>query len=156
MSRFLAVVLAASCLQSPEAATDLKAELAKHEGVWRSVSFRREGKETDPAAVRSITREADRGRVVWRRDGKSFSASTIVLDPDADPKTIDIRADGGPGRDKVVRGIYKLEGDRLTLCTADPDEPRPDHFRADPGDRWTLMVFRRQGKDEVPPNPERP
>lgn len=152
MTRFLAVVLlfAASGLQTPEAAPDLKAELAKHQGVWRSVSFRRDGKETDPAVVRSITREADGDRVVWRRDGKSFSASTIVLDPTADPKTIDVHADGGPGRDKVVRGIYKLEADRLTLCTADPDQPRPTAFRADAGDRWTLMVFDREGKGEGP------
>ena len=153
MARLLAVVLAASCLQSPEAAPDLKAELAKHEGIWRAVSFRRDGKETDPAVVRSITREADGDRVVWRRDGKSFSASTIVLGPAAEPKTIDIHADGGPGRDKVVRGIYKLEGDRLTLCTADPDQPRPTAFRADAGDRWTLMVFKRQGEHEPPPSP---
>lgn len=150
MSRFLAVVLAASCLQSPEAAPDVKAELAKHQGAWRSVSFRREGKETDAAVVRSITRTVDGDRVVWRRDGKSFSASTVALDPDADPKALDIRADGGPGRDKVVRGIYKIEGDRLTLCTADPDEPRPTAFRADAGDRWTLMVFEREGKGSAP------
>lgn len=150
MMRFLAVVLAASCLQTPEAAPEVRAELAKHRGVWRSVSFRRDGKETDLKIVRSITREVDGDRVVWRRDGKSFSASTIDLDPDADPKTIDIQADGGPGRDKVVRGIYKLEGDELTLCTADPDEPRPTAFRADAGDRWTLMVFEREEKGAGP------
>jgi len=137
----LALVLAA---QTPEPSPEVKAELAKHRGVWRSVSFRREGKETAEAVVRSITREVDGDRVVWRRDGKSFSGSTIVLDPGADPKTIDVHADGGPGRDKVVRGLYKLEGDRLTLCTADPDQPRPTAFRAEPGDRWTLMVFDRE------------
>jgi uncharacterized protein (TIGR03067 family) len=148
LSRLLAIILAAACLQAPEADPDVKAEQARHQGVWRSVSFRRDGEETDPAVVRSITRTVDGDRVVWRRDGKSFSASTFVLDPKADPKTIDLHADGGPGRDKVVRGVYKLEGDRLTLCTADPDEPRPDAFRAEPGDRWTLMVFDREKEEE--------
>ena len=140
----LALVLAA---QTPEPSPEVRAELERHQGVWRAVSFRREGKETPEAVVRSITRTADGDRVVWRRDGKSFSGSTVVLDPSADPKTIDVHADGGPGRDKVVRGLYKLEGDRLTLCTADPDEPRPTAFRADPGDRWTLMVFARDQPD---------
>jgi uncharacterized protein (TIGR03067 family) len=152
MSRLLAVAIAiaASCTQAPEAAPDLKAELARHQGVWRCASLRRDGKEADQAVVRPITRSVDGDRVVWRRDGKSFSASTIVLDPGADPKTIDVHADGGPGRDKVVRGVYKIEGDRLTLCTADPDEPRPDAFRAEAGDRWTLMVFEREEKGEGP------
>ena len=137
----LALMLAA---QSPEPSAEVKAEQAKHQGVWRAVSFRRDGKETAEAVVRTITREVDGDRVVWRRDGKSFSGSTVVLDPRADPRTIDVHADGGPGRDKVVRGLYKLEGDRLTLCTADPDQPRPTTFRADPGDHWTLMVFDRE------------
>lgn len=142
--------IAVACLalalvaQAPEPSPEVKAELARHQGVWRSVSFRREGKETAEAVVRSITREVEGDRVVWRRDGKSFSGSTIVLDPRSDPKTIDVHADGGPGRDKVVRGLYKLEGDRLILCTADPDQPRPNTFRADPGDHWTLMVFDRE------------
>jgi uncharacterized protein (TIGR03067 family) len=149
--RILAPALALLLIaQTPEAPTTLETELARHQGVWRAVSFRREGKETPEAIVRSITRTVDGDRVVWRRDGKSFSGSTILLDPSAAPKTIDVRADGGPGRDKVVRGLYKLEGDALTLCTADPDEPRPTAFRADVGDRWTLMVFEREGKGSAP------
>jgi len=153
MSRLLLVlILAASGLQTPEAApdADAKAELARHRGVWRTVSSRYDGEDADPDVVRSVTREVDGDRVVWRRDGKSFSASTIVLDSKAEPKTIDIHADGGPGRDKVVRGIYELEGDRLTICTADPDEPRPEAFRADAGDSWTLMVFKREPKAALP------
>ncbi|WP_165249548.1 TIGR03067 domain-containing protein [Paludisphaera soli] len=150
MTRILLPALALLIAQAPEASPELKTELARHQGVWRAVSFRRDGKETPEAIVRSITRTVDGDRVVWRRDGKSFSGSTIVLDPAAEPKTIDVRADGGPGRDKVVRGLYKLEGDTLTLCTADPDEPRPTQFKADAGDRHTLQVFDREQADRKP------
>ncbi|MDG3007951.1 TIGR03067 domain-containing protein [Paludisphaera mucosa] len=150
MTRVVPWCLVLLLAQASEPAPEVKAELKRHQGVWRAVSFRRDGKETAEAVARSITRTVDGDRVVWRRDGKSFSGSTIVLDPSADPKTIDIVADGGPGRDKTVRGLYKLEGDELTLCTGDPDGPRPKEFKAELGDHQTLMVFAREKPDAGP------
>jgi uncharacterized protein (TIGR03067 family) len=129
--------------QAPVESPEVKKELAKHQGVWTTVSFHRDGKDTPDAIARSITRTVDGDHVVWKRNGKSFSGSTIVLDPTADPKTIDILADGGPARDKRVLGIYKLEDDRLTICTSDADQPRPKDFKAEKDSKRTLMVFDR-------------
>jgi len=67
-----------------------------------------------------------------------------VLDPGQDPKAIDVIADGGPSHGKRVLGIYKIENDKLTLCMADPDQPRPREFKAEKGSGHTLMVFTRQ------------
>ncbi|MDR3621222.1 MAG: TIGR03067 domain-containing protein [Paludisphaera borealis] len=130
--------------QAPVESPEVKKELAKHQGVWATESFHRDGKDTPDAIARSITRTVDGDHVVWKRNGKSFSGSTIVLDPTADPKTIDILADGGPARDKRVLGIYKLEDDRLTICTSDADQPRPKDFKAEKDSRRTLMVFKRE------------
>jgi uncharacterized protein (TIGR03067 family) len=136
----LLLIVSQAPIQSPE----VKKELAKHQGVWTTVSFRRNGKDTPDEIAHSITRTVDGDHVVWKRNGKSFSGSTIVLDPTADPKTIDIFADGGPARDIRVLGIYKLEDDRLTICTADPDQPRPKDFKAEKDSKRTLMVFKRE------------
>ena len=136
--------------QAPTESPEVKKELANHQGVWKTVSFHRDGKDTPEEIARSITRTVDGDHVVWKRNGKSFSGSTIVLDPTADPKTIDILADGGPARDKRILGIYKLEDDRLTICTSDADRPRPTEFKAEKDSRQTLMVFDR-AKDEAKP-----
>jgi len=146
-SSLLLLILIAQSAE-PSVSPEVSAELKAHEGTWRAVSFRHNGEEAAEAVVRAITRTVEGDRVVWRRDGKSFSASTIVLDPTADPRAIDVHADGGPGRDKVVRGVYKLDGDELTLCTAPPDEPRPTGFHAETDEPWTLMVFHRESTDE--------
>jgi uncharacterized protein (TIGR03067 family) len=132
--------------QAPARSPEVEEELKAHQGVWRTESFRRDGKDTPEAIAKSITRAVDGDHVVWKRDGKSFSGSTIVLDPTADPKTIDILADGGPARDKRVLGVYKLEDDTLTICTADPDQPRPKDFKAEKDSKHTLMVFKREPK----------
>ena len=71
--------------------------------------------------------------MVWKRDGKSFAGTTVVLDPGREPEAIDVLPDGGPSRGKRVWGIYKIEKDTLTLCMADADQPRPREFKAEKG-----------------------
>ena len=121
-------------------------EVARHQGVWNAESFTRDGEKTPEEIVKTITRTAEAGHIVWKRNGKAFAGTTMILDTSADPKTIDILPDGGPAQDKKVLGIYKIEGDVLTICMADADVPRPKAFSAEKGSRTTLMTFRKAAK----------
>jgi uncharacterized protein (TIGR03067 family) len=138
---FLAACLCAVLATAQDPA---KQELEKHQGTWIAVSFRRDGQETPAEIVRTVTRTVEQDHVVWKRDGKSFAGTAVVLDPGQAPRAIDVIPDGGPSRGKRVYGIYKIERDTLTLCMADPDQPRPSEFEAEHGSRHTLMVFKRQ------------
>jgi uncharacterized protein (TIGR03067 family) len=135
------VVFCAALAVAQETARD---ELAKQQGTWVVVLFRRDGQETPQEIVRTITRTVEGAHVVWKRDGKNFAGTTLELDPRQDPKAIDVLADGGPARGKRVLGIYQIENNKLTLCMADPDRPRPREFKAEKGSGNTLMVFTRQ------------
>ncbi len=121
-----------------------KEDLEKQQGIWVAVSFRRDGQDTPREIVRTITRTVEGAHVVWKRNGKNFAGTALVLDPGQDPKAIDVIADGGRTRGKRVLGIYKIENGKLTLCMADPDSPRPREFKAEKGSGHTLMVFMRQ------------
>jgi uncharacterized protein (TIGR03067 family) len=119
-------------------------DLEKQQGTWVVVSFRHDGQDTPQEIVRTITRTVEGEHVVWKRDGKSFAGTALVLDPGQDPKAIDVIADSGPARGKRVLGIYKIDSNKLTLCMADLDQPRPRQFKAEKGSGHTLMVFTRQ------------
>ncbi len=119
------------------------AELARHQGTWAVASMEREGRRTGAEIVAEITRVVDGEHVTWKRVGKPFAGTTVKLDPSANPKAIDVTPDGGGSRDKPVLGIYKLDGDSLTICMADADLPRPVGFSSAKGSKQTLMVFRR-------------
>jgi uncharacterized protein (TIGR03067 family) len=146
MRRFLAFTAIVVCpwVLTSQAQEPASREIDKHQGIWLASSFRRDGQETPQEIVRTITRTVVNDHVVWKRNGKSFAGTSMVLDAAHNPKSIDVIADGGPTRGKRVLGIYRLDNNRLTICMADADQPRPRDFTAEKGSRQTLMIFTRE------------
>jgi uncharacterized protein (TIGR03067 family) len=134
-------------LAPDDAGTD-RAERERHQGTWRVTSFVADGAEAPPEVAGEMSRVVEGDHVVWKRGGTSFAGTTVELDPAADPKAIDVIPDGGKLKGKRVLGIYRLDGDTLTICMAGPDQDRPHEFAAGKGSGRTLMTFRRE-----PPRP---
>jgi uncharacterized protein (TIGR03067 family) len=66
-------------------------------------------------------------------------AVRMVLDPDRPAKHIDFVDD----KDVSEVGIYKLDGDVLTMCFAAPGEPRPVAFTTNEQSKNWLIVLKR-------------
>jgi uncharacterized protein (TIGR03067 family) len=150
-----ATVYGQNQLQDPADETTAQ-ELERQQGTWQVVSSIRDGMEGDPEIVASIRRIVTGDHVVWERDGKPFSGSTIVVIPGTDPRGIDVIPDGGPARGKRVLGIYKFDDERLVLCMADADQPRPTTFSAETASRQTLMVFKKRPNEQSKPRKRQP
>lgn len=119
-------------------------ELKRHQGTWFVTSSIYDGQEAPTNVLSSIKRIVDGDHVVWERDGKRFAGTRIELDPSHVPKTIDVIPDGGQNRDERVLGIYKIDGNTLTICMAAPGKPRPNKWKADKDSGCTLRTFRRE------------
>lgn len=118
----------------------VNSEIARLEGTWQLRSAMRDGQMTPDDAVQQV-------RVVIHGARHSvFFGSEVVaheipftVDPTTEPlSTTDTLPDG-----RHIRGIYRLEGDTLTSCVAEPDMERPSAFEAPTGSGHTLRVFRR-------------
>jgi len=89
------------------------------------------------------------------RDGGKYTAqvgelkddATFTADPAKKPREMDVKPNGGPQKGKLVKVIYKLDGDTLTMCyDHDKPENRQPKFESKEGTTVLLIVYKREKK----------
>lgn len=121
------------------AAKDLK----KLQGTWIVVQAEREGQPLDRIKGNSLIVKDNQFTV----DAKGAELKgDLTLDAGKSPRRIDFQHQEGMLRDKKWEGIYKLEGDKLTLCYSESDsgKERPSAFATQSGSKRLLIVLERK------------
>jgi uncharacterized protein (TIGR03067 family) len=119
-----------------EAARTPQTDKEKLQGVWKVVAIESGGKPQE--LVEAMLLVAG-NRVSWQTEEGALQGG-LYLDPAARPKAYDLITG-----ERMLEGIYSLDGDTLRLCY-DPEEEakRPRRFATQPGSRQLLMVLKRQ------------
>ena len=105
------------------------------------------GKKTAAKELAKLQLEVSGSKMTTREGGEVKEEDTIIaLDAKAKPAAMDLKIDSGSDIDKGVKAIYKLEGDTLTICVAEPGKDRPKAFAGKEGSGHTLMVFKKAKK----------
>jgi uncharacterized protein (TIGR03067 family) len=141
------LILTLALLPAPAAAQSAaaKKELSRFQGTWRLVAREIEGKKATPNAVKTadatLTFKGD--KVTYRSQGEDIWTATLTLHPTKSPKVVEVTHLTGPQKGKTGRAIYKLEGDRLTVCFSFTE--LPTDFTTEDTDR-ALVVYQREKK----------
>ena len=116
-------------------------------GEWVGESGTRDGKPDNPPAGTSLTFTAD-GKVHFKEGAKGKpEEGTYKADAKKNPAEIDISPPDAKG--ETILGIYKIEGDTLTLCFHMGGE-RPGEFAAPPGSQRMLVTCKRSEEGMTP------
>jgi uncharacterized protein (TIGR03067 family) len=127
---------------------DAKAE--KLDGTYLIVGFEQGGVElpeevlkASPEASRTVKIAVDK-MTFMTKDGKEKTI-TVKFDPTKSPKQL-TSTETKDGKLETGVGIYKLEGDTLTVCVAESDKEadRPKGFKSDKGSKTMVLMLRRQ------------
>ena len=84
------------------------------------------------------------GFEIRSKDGKSFYAGTVRMDPGAKPAAIEFENTKGDLKG-VWKGIYVLKGDTLVICDNAPNmnKDRPAALEAKSGSGYVCVTFAR-------------
>jgi uncharacterized protein (TIGR03067 family) len=113
------------------------------QGAWTMVSALVNGDEVPEDQVKTA-RLVVTGNRYTPKFGEMVVNETFSLDPNTTPKSIDFTYIDGPRKGEIVKGIYKLEGDRYIMCrTIRSEDERPKEFASGAESGLVLVVWQR-------------
>lgn len=108
-------------------------------GQWAVESHVVSGKQLPmPGKPPRVTISADR----WLWSGRNEADSCVSVDPKKDPPQIDVWVPTQGDVPSVARGIYRLDGDTLTVCYTTSGD-RPTAFASPPKSGVWLLTLKR-------------
>jgi RNA polymerase sigma factor (sigma-70 family) len=123
-----------------------KTDKERIQGTWKIDSAKANGEEPqgdEGDRIKGSTWTITDEKITVTFNGEDRVA-TFKLDPAAKPKTIDVMTE----KEGTFKGIYKLEGDTLTICASvgKGDTERPAEFVSKEGGFTMLLVLKRVKK----------
>jgi len=113
-------------------------------GEWEFEAFIENGVES-PAATPPYRYRFNRDGTwqVFQGDKETAARRGFKFDPKADPSALDFNTQPAGTDSPIVRAIYCLDRDSLTICSGGPDGVRPTAFEAGAGSKNHLIRLRR-------------
>jgi uncharacterized protein (TIGR03067 family) len=123
-----------------------ESEMKQLLGEWSKVSGTADGRPWPEDQIMREKMTILKDKIVFTTKGADDIDINVnaqyLIDSKATPKTIDITHTDAEKTVWTMKGIYKLDGDTLTLCYG--DEKRPAQFESKPESRQLLVVYKRK------------
>ena len=115
------------------------------QGSWAAVSLRVNGDDVPADHLKGghLAVKGDRYAAAFAAD-ETETVYALAVDPSKSPAALDLTFADGPKKGMVLKGVYRVAGDSLTICRGlTESDPRPDGFDAPAGSNRVLAVWTR-------------
>ena len=113
----------------------------KLQGKWEWVSQVNDGRKANPEDAKERPLRIKGEKLFMLFKGEEHEMGTMKLNPEKNPAQIDVTFTDGPRKGQTAKGIYKLDGDTLSICVGEKD--RPTAFESKAGSGNGLWVLKR-------------
>jgi uncharacterized protein (TIGR03067 family) len=146
LKKYIVPLSAILLLGADSPADSAKKDLERMQGRWSVQQAQRDGKDA-PATVRDgMTVKIDGNKlVISEAENAREETAEMTLDPGKSPATVDFKL-LRPGDNENAFGIYKIDGDTLSICWTKHDGARPEQFETKAGTGQVLFVLKRAVK----------
>jgi uncharacterized protein (TIGR03067 family) len=125
---------------------DVEKELKRFQGTWTIESSEAGGQKAPADQLKDMTVTFDGDKHTVKNASEVIQVGRQKIDPTKSPKTIDVTMTEGPSKGTVMLGIYKFDGDTLTVCFDMEGKKRPTEFKSPPGSQTFVNVHKRVKK----------
>jgi len=134
MGRTLLVSAALALVLTVPVGADDSKDAAKLIGTWKVTGGEKDGKLQASSDLKGKEVKITKDTITCTKDGKTEMACTYTLDTSSKPWKIEMKGTEGDHKGKTMKGIVKLEGDKLQVCHAKPDKAAPKDFATNVGE----------------------
>jgi uncharacterized protein (TIGR03067 family) len=122
-----------------------KRGLKEFQGKWVAVSVTVDGKteEEDEIKDRSMVIKGSKATFMYK--DKDRGTASLKIDRSKTPAHIDSTYESGPAKGTTLKGIYKMEEGKLTICYGGIGKARPTEFASKP-DSGTILIVSTKAK----------
>ena len=139
LALFALIGVVVPAVADDKADADLKAMVGK----WDIVKAELGGKDVTEH-LKAMKFEIAEGGKYTAELGTEKDVGTFTVDVAKAPKAMDIKATGGPDKDKLIKAIYKLDGDAMVVCYELGGDKRPEKFESKADTKQLLTTYKRK------------
>lgn len=129
----LGTLLACALLIGAGFRADKASDWKELSGNWQPTKIEIDGNALPADDVKEFLIVLSEGKYSAKRSGEAIDEGKAELDGSKTPKWLDLTASMGDQKDKIRKGIFKIEDGTLKFVIASADKDRPTKFESAAG-----------------------